>query len=332
MINVTLKHLRGFVAVAEEGSYSRAAQRLFLTQSSVTATIQQVEQAIGLTLLDRTTRRVALTNEGSEFLPVARRLLKDFDAAVSDIRAVAERQRGHLGIAAAPSVVALILPPLICEFSARYANISLAIRDAGSQSVQQRVLDSEIDFGIASKWADDPRLDFEPLLRDRFEIVVRRDHPFAKCSALTWKHLEKHRFVGLANDTGVQAMLRSVPTLPRSVQEPQYQTSSTSALEAMLKEGLGVSVLPALAARLISSKHLAFIELREPLVERELCVITRQGRSLSPAAQTILRLLHDKVNSLELPAGVRLVARMPPDPIEGKSVRRSLPKVTATTR
>ena len=214
MINVTLKHLRGFVAVAEEGSYSRAAQRLFLTQSSVTATIQQVERAIGLTLLDRTTRRVALTNEGSEFLPVARRLLKDFDAAVSDIRAVAERQRGHLGIAAAPSVVALILPPLICEFISRYDNISLAIRDAGSQSVQQRVLDNEIDFGIASRWSDDPRLDFEPLLRDRFEIVVRRDHPLANCTSLTWKHLEKHRFVGLANDTGIQAMLRSVPRRP----------------------------------------------------------------------------------------------------------------------
>jgi len=307
VINVTLKHLRGFVAVAEEGSYSRAAERLFLTQSSVTATIQQVENAIGLVLFDRTTRRVTLTQAGADFLPVARRLLKDLDAAIADIRAVAERQKGHLGIAAAPSVIALILPPVISEFSARFANISLAIRDGSSQTVQQRVLDNEIDFGIASKWSSEAGLEFKPVLKDRFEVVARRDHPLARRRRVAWKDLEEHRFIGLATDTGIQAMLRSVPSVPRSIQSPLYQTSSTTVLEAMLREGLGISVLPALAARLISSDKLAFVELADPLVERELCIITRQGRTLSPAAQTMLRLIMERLQSVRLPKGARFI-------------------------
>lgn len=307
MINVTLKHLRGFVAVAEEESYSRAAQRLFLTQSSVTATIQQVEEAIGLTLFDRTTRRVTVTNEGREFLPVARRLLTDFDAAVSNIRAVAELRRGHLGIAAAPSIVTLLLPPLISKFYSFHANITLAIRDCSSQSVQRGVHDAEVDFGIASKWTDDPTLDLKPLLRDRFVLVVRRDHPLARFDRLTWKHLENERLIGLTKDTGIQVLLALMPSLPRSVLEPQYRTSSTPALLPMLKEGIGLSVMPALAARVISSDELAIIELQEPLVERELCIITRHGRALSPAAQGMIKLINDNLPSFALPVGVRQV-------------------------
>ncbi len=306
VINITLKHLRGFVAVAEEGSYTRAAERLFLTQSSLTATIQQIERTLGLTLFDRTTRRVALSREGGEFLPVAKRLLQDFDAAVRDIRSVAERQRGHVGVAAAPSVVALILPPVIAEFSARYPNITLAVRDGGSRAIQQRVLHSEVDFGIANKWSDDPGLEFRPLLRDRFHVVANVGHPLARRRQVKWKQIQNQPQIALTTDTGIRAMLSSVPAVPVAGREPLYQLASTTALEGLLRQGVGVTVLPALAAHLIASPHIAFVPLVEPQVERELCIITRRGRALSPAAQSMLALLSSGLKVAKLPAGVKL--------------------------
>ncbi len=310
-INATLRHLRCFTAVAREGSFTQAAKRMFLTQSSLTAAIKQLEQAVGLKLFDRTTRRVTLTREGASFVPVAERLLQEFDAAVADVRAVAERQRGHVSIAAAPSVVALILAPAIARFSAAYPNISVAVRDGGAELVQRRVLASEADFGITSKWADDPGLDFRPLIRDRFGVVCRGDHPLARVKGrIPWKRLQAQRYIGLAADTGIRTMLQSTPGLPPAVRAPHFEVSSTSSLYAMLDAALGISVLPALAAHLTPLDRLAFRELAEPQLEREICIITRRGRALSPAAQSMLAMIAQHLQSHALPRGARPVGNI----------------------
>lgn len=308
MINPTLKHLRCFVAVSREGSFTLAAERVFLTQSALTATIQQFERAIGLRLLDRTTRRVSLTREGAGFLPVAERLLQDFDTAISDVRAVAKRESGHVSITAAPSVVVLLLAPVAALFGAAYPNIRIAVRDGGSELVQRRVLESESDFGFASKWSDDPALEFRPVLRDRFGVVCRKDHPFAKRRGkLTWRRLETERHVGLAPDTGIHAMLQSAPGIPPNVRTSHFQVSSTTSLHAMVDAGLGISVLPALAAHLEPFDRLAFRELAEPRLEREICLVTRRSRSLSPAAQSMLGMIDQYMRARTLPTGVELV-------------------------
>lgn len=307
-INATLRHLRCFATVAREGSFTQAAKRLFITQSSLTAAIQQLEQAVGLRLFDRTTRRVTLTREGASFVPVAERLLNDFEAAVADVRAVAERQSGHVSIAAAPSVVALILAPAIAGFSATYPNISVAVSDGGAELVQQRVLSSEADFGITSRWADDPGLDFRPLICDRFGVVCRKDHALGRGKTrIVWKRLQGERYIGLGIDTGIRTMLQSSPDLPTMLRTPHFEVSSTGSLYAMLDAGLGISVLPALAANLRPLNQLAFRELSEPFLERTICVITRRGRALSPAAQSMLDMIARHLQSHALPPGAWLV-------------------------
>lgn len=308
-INVTLRHLRCFATVAREGSFTQAAKRMFITQSSLTAAIQQLEQAVGLRLFDRTTRRVTLTREGASFVPVAERLLNEFDAAVADVRAVAERQRGHVSIAAAPSVVALILAPAIAVFSATYPNISVAVSDGGAELVQQRVLASEADFGITSRWADDPGLEFQPLLYDRFGVVCRNDHPLSRSKKrISWKRLQGERYIGLGVDTGIRTMLQSTPDLPAMLRTPHFEVSSTGSLHAMLDAGLGISVLPALAAHLKPLNQLAFRELAEPRLEREICVITRRGRALSPSAQSMRDMILRHLQLHAPPRGARLAS------------------------
>ncbi len=290
-INATLKHLRCFTTVAHEGSFTQAAKRMFLTQSTLTAAIQQLEQAVGLKLFDRTTRRVTLTREGTSFVPVA------------------DRQLGHVSIAAAPSVVALILAPAIAKFSAAYPNISVAVSDGGAESVQRRLLSSEADFAITSRWSDDPRLDFRPLIRDRFGVVCRSDHPLGRTKTrVAWKRLQGERYIGLAVDTGICTMLQSTSGLPAMLRTPHLEVSSTGSLHAMLDAGLGIAVLPALAAHLMPLSPFAFRELSEPRVEREICVITRCGRVLSPAAQSMLTVIIGHLQSQVLPPGVRLIA------------------------
>lgn len=102
-------------------------------------------------------------------------------------------------------------------------------------------------------------------------------------------------------------MLQSTPGLPLAVRAPHFEVSSTGSLYAMLDAGLGISVLPALAAHLAPFDRLAFQELAEPQLEREICVITRHGRALSPAAQSLLAMIGQHLQSYALPRGARSV-------------------------
>ena len=205
--------------------------------------------------------------------------------------------------------MALVLAPAIARFSVTYPNISVALSDGGAELVQQRLLASEADFGITSRWADDPGLDFRPIICDRFGLVCRRDHPLGRAKTrIHWKRLQGERYIGLAADTGIRTMLQSTPGLPAMLRTPHFEVSSTGSLHAMLDAGLGVSVLPALAAHLKPLDQLAFRELTGPRLEREICVITRRGRVLSPAAQSMLTVITEHLQSHVLPPGARLVA------------------------
>ena len=109
--HVTLKHLNAFVAVAQESSFTRAAERLFQTQSSVTSLVRQLEEALSTLLFARTSRRVLLTAAGEEFLPRVMRLLADFDGAIGDVVRFGALERGRVGVAAAPSAITQIIAP-----------------------------------------------------------------------------------------------------------------------------------------------------------------------------------------------------------------------------
>ena len=98
MANITLKQIRAFIAVAAEGSFTKAADSLHVTQSTLTSSIKVLEDEIGLQMFDRSTRSVMLTRQGISFLPTAQRLLRDLEDALDDLRMVAERDRGSVTV------------------------------------------------------------------------------------------------------------------------------------------------------------------------------------------------------------------------------------------
>ncbi len=293
-MSITLKHLRSFAEVARQGNFTRAAQALSLSQPALTITIHQFEDLIGVKLFDRTTRRVRLTSEGEEFLPTARRVLEDFDHAIAGIREVAERRRGRVGVATLPSVAVRLLPEVIARFTQSYPGIHVHLHDDNASGIQRRVRRNEVDFGISSRWEVAPDLDFSPLMSDPFGMVCRADHPLAqRTGAITWQELGGYTFLGLAPDTGIRPLMQAVGDLPENIRVPQYEASNIATVEGMLAAGLGITALPALAVSAALDRGLVFRNLTMPAIEREICLVTRKGRSLSPAASTLRDLILD---------------------------------------
>ena len=297
-MNVTLKHLQAFVAVAQEGSFTRAARRLALSQPALTIQINHFEEELGVRLFDRTTRRVLLTDNGAEFLPTAERLLEDVHSAIAEVRDVAARRRGRVGVATLPSIAVKLMPDMIGAFRRDYPGVSVHLLDANASGVQARVRRKEVDFGLASQWQLDEDLQFEPVMRDPFRVVCRRDHPLAAGDGpLTWADLADQDFLGLAPDTGIRPLIEAIADLPASVRQPPVEVSNIATLEGMLTAGLGVSVLPELALPSDPDGRLTSRPLHGPALSRELCLITRRGRSLSPAAQSLRDLIVSRLAS-----------------------------------
>lgn len=307
---VTLRHIRSFVAVAETGSFTGAAARLFLTQSTLTTTIQQLEEDVGVKLFDRTTRSVAMTPAASRFLEQAERLMQDFDTMIGDLRAISESAQGHLRIATAPSVLTWLLAPSLPRFRANYPQITLSLRDGGSRDIERRVLEGEVDFGISSAQMGYGELNYAPLFKDRYGVVCSPDHPLAKLEgSLHWSQIAPYQadMVGLASDTHVGSLHRENLQRFGLTNYPE-EVSSSASLYAVLSLGSRFSIVPVLTAHTHQLETLVFRELVGPVVHREICLITRKLRSLSPSADRLQQALRTTLLALDVPAGIQILA------------------------
>lgn len=304
--HVTLKHLNAFVAVAQESSFTRAAERLFQTQSSVTSLVRQLEEALSTLLFARTSRRVLLTAAGEEFLPRVMRLLADFDGAIGDVVRFGALERGRVGVAAAPSAITQIIAPAAAAFAARHPAVRLYLSDDNSGRIQRKVAAREVDFGLTSRWADAPGLDFEPLLEDRFGVLYREDDAGlrpGRDGTVRWADLAGRQLVGVVDETGIIALLRARADLPIEAAAPFHEASSTTSQAALVKAGLGVALLPALAAERVREPGLAYALLARPTMVRTVCLIRHLDYPLSPAADALIGAIRDYLKTAELPPG-----------------------------
>lgn len=307
--NVTLKHLRCFLAVAESGSFTMAASRLFMTQSALTATIQQFEEAAGLKMFDRTTRRVAMTDHAEHFIAEARKVVHGFDGAIGDLTALAQGERGHIRIGAAASVIYQFLVDAIPKFRKSYPNVTISLRDPAAQQVELLVVEGEVDFAIDSKHQGHEDLVYTPLVADRYGVVCHRDFPLAhRKRRLRWADLTPHDYVAFSADTGIGQFLRSHAGHWPVLGGTHDEVGSTTSPFAVLSMGGRYLVLPAMAMKGRGLPELVFRELHAPPLAREICLITRRLRSLSPSAQRLLDILLAGIQQHKLPAGVSLLA------------------------
>lgn len=305
--NVTLKQLRSFLAVADTGSFTAAALRLCVTQSALTATIQQFEEAVGLRMFDRTTRRVQLTGHAEQFLPGAQRVVNGFDSAISDLQAVAQGERGHIRICAAASVIGQFLVPALPRFRDVYPGITISLRNPAAQQTEQLVLEGEVDFAIDSKFHGHDALDYTPLVKDCYGVVFHRDSPLAQAAGpVTWDALRHGKYVGFSADTGIGRFLRSHAAHWPELAREHDEVESTAYLFAMLARGGYYSVLPALAYQRNTYPELLFRPLQGPELLRELCVMTRPLRAQSASAQRLLGIVRETLAGQEMPPGVWL--------------------------
>ncbi|WP_321943873.1 LysR family transcriptional regulator [Paraburkholderia tropica] len=307
--NVSLRHVRCFVEIAHSGSFTAAAARLYMTQSSLTHVIQQFEEAIGIQLFDRSTRRVTLTDAALHYLPEAEQLVKRFDASIADLSAFSSLKKGHIRFAAAASVIELYLNRVIERFHREYPQMTVSVRDSGAQHLERMVLEGAIDFAVAERHQQIEDLRYTPLMADRYGVVFRNDDALASSTGpVDWRSLELDRYLGFTTDTGVDSFLRRHTDQFVAEDGGRNEVSSSTSLFSLLQTPGRYSIVPALTAHHGRVYGLSFRPLAAPELKREICLISRNLRSLSPGAEAFLAIFQATLLDTKPPEHVELIA------------------------
>jgi DNA-binding transcriptional LysR family regulator len=286
-INFDLNDLLAFRAVAELTNFRRAAESVHLSQPAFSRRIDKLEQALGVRLLERTTRRVTLTAVGRDFERKVRELLDELDITLLGIRGVAATRMGEVTVACVPSTVYYYLSRVIRLYHERSPKVRVRVFDAGANEALAAVSRGEADFGLNFMGAQEGDLDFKTLVEERFVAACRRDHPVARMKRVSWSQLRDLDFISVSRSSGNRVLLdqalAGVPERPIAIYEAQHVTAVLGLVEA----GLGVAAVPAMAMPGADHPLLVSVPLVEPVVTRKIGLIRRRGRSLSPAAQQL---------------------------------------------
>lgn len=284
-VNITLRQLRAFVEVARNGGFTAAARKLHLTQSATSLLVRELEHQLGLQLIDRTTRQIALTDAGSEFLSGAQRILADVEQAVAGTQDLLQRRRGRVTVATTPMLAASFMPSVIAEFQSTHPGITVRLADVPAEQVVRLVQGGEADLGFGVFSRADSDLQRSALLRHRMGAMMPSSWPLAtRKRNLTWADLAGQPLVAMSQSSGFQALIDPHLHKNGTVVEPRFEVGYLGTAVGLVEAGLGITIVPAYVGQLLRSTRVRFRPLHNPVVERDIELVMRSGRSLSPGA------------------------------------------------
>ena len=283
--------VQAFIAVATHRNFRRASAELHITQTALSRRLQTLEAYLGVKLVERTTRSVELTRIGRDFLPRGQRLLGELETALTEIRETGRALRGDVSIACVPTIGVRYLPRVIQEYSARYPDNRIKILDHSSYGVADAVLRREAEFGINVAGSHDAGLVSVPLVRDRFVLICRDDHPLAARKRLSWSQLESHPLIFAGHVSGNRPLLDLALAADSPRLRAYYEVQRSSTALGLVAEGVGAAVVPNLAVQKDAYPRIRVVALVDPVVSRSLVLVSPRTSHLSPAAQALYDML-----------------------------------------
>jgi len=299
--NLNLRHLEALVAIARTGNFTRAAQALHISQPSLTVQIHQLEETLGVRLLDRNTRSVKLTQIGKQLTPVIQRLVRELESVVANAKELSTGDRGLVTVAALPSISSTILPRIIARFREQSPGIDVALKDVVAARILTLVKNEDVDFGIGSISDADPDIYTTPLFTDRMRIIFLPGSPLEHKRIVTLKLLTDLPLILMDQQSSVRTLIDRAFEAIGHYPVPAYEVTYMSTAVGMVKAGLGITFLPSSALEVSELSGVRSRVLNHPALTRKIVVAQKTGRSLSPAAEVFVKSLIASSQSLLTP-------------------------------
>lgn len=284
---MSIKQLRAFLVVAQSLSFAQASQHLHLSQPALSLAIKTLEESLGGALLVRTTRSVALTREGEVLLPIARRLIADWDNTEELLRQHFTLKLGRVAIAALPSFAASLLPVALKAFRDCHPDINVTVHDVVNEQVVEMVRNHRVELGVVLEPESLEGLAFTPLYLDRFIAVVPAASRLANYEELQWSDLLSEPFIALQRPSAVRTLLENSVSAHHGRLPVAFESHQLVTIGRMVSQGLGVSVVPSLCLQQMEALGARCVALNQPRVEQRVGLIHLAGTTISAAAKAL---------------------------------------------
>lgn len=290
-LNVHQLHI--FYTVAERGTFSAAAQALHMTQPAVTMQVQALEEWFGTKLLNRTTKKLELTEAGHHLLPQARKaveLMRETDAVMAKF---AEQLKGRLQFAASLTLGEYVLPPMLSSFLRRHPELSISMKVMNTTDIIEAIANQGVDFGLIEAPCEEPGFHAEPIMDDELVLVVPKGHRFADLREVALSEVVQEPMVLREKGSGTRQVMED-ELLRHGVSADGLRVvsdfESSGAIKSAVEEGLGVSVLSAWAVRKeVAAGVLRAVPIRGVAFRRQFFVVRLKSSLLSVPAAALLR-------------------------------------------
>lgn len=288
-MNVTLKQLRAFLAVARGASFTSAAEGLFVSQPALSSLIKEFETAVGVRLLDRSTRRNQLSEVGRGLFPLLDKIVQDLDRVLAEVSDIKALKKGLVRIAAPQLLACTLMPEFVAHYREAHPGITMRLVDCRIEEVIPKVASGEADFGVGPERVVGCEVGAVQLFELPFMAVFPAGHPLEAQAEVSWAQLSAHPFITMQ---GLFAERISVDLRDVSL-TPAHEVAFMSTALSMASSGLGVTACIPYAQPLVKLYRLQMRPLIDPVIRRRFFVVSHAGRSLSPAAHSAMESLKD---------------------------------------
>jgi len=291
---VTLRQLRTFKTVADLNSFSLAAQRLKLSQPSVSYQVKELEETLGLPLLDRLGKRVQLTEAGTLLYGYARRMLDVLDEVTVAIEEIRGIKRGSLRVGASTTVGIYLLPAALGAFKKLHPGLVISLEIGTRTRVQEQVLRNELDLAVVGPASKDPELAIIPFLSDELVVVAPAGHPLASSRSLGLKELADQPFIMREVASGSRLSFEKAARKAGARLKVAMELGSNGAIKHAVESGLGLAVISRYACALeFSSGRLVELDVRGFPIRRDWHIVHLRRRRLPASVRSFIDFLKD---------------------------------------
>ena len=298
-VDLSLAQLQAFVHIVAAGSFRGAALQMGVSQPALSRAIRQAEGVLGTRVFDRDTRNLQITAVGQQLLPIAERVLREFDASFGELGQFLQGRSGKVAVAALPSTGTSLLATAVASFRALHPQVEFTLVEAAADSLLNVIDDGKADFGLSVKPAPDRRLRYRHLLDDPFMLLCRDDDPLATRASVPWSIFTTRDYISAQPRSSIRQLTDAVFLQRRMAVRPSLECPSVSACSALVMANAGIAAVPQLALSLVNMQGLCAVPLVRPHMLRSIGIITRIGRSLAPASTAFMEHLLGQVEEAD---------------------------------
>ncbi len=286
-----LRQLRYLVALAEERHFTRAAFREHIAQPALSQQIKRLEEEVGLALVERTTRQVAITDAGELLVARARRILAEVEAAQSELQSLRGIHTGHVTVGAMHTMGPVDVSLALAIFHERHPDVELTVREMSSEELAEMLRVDELDLAFLSvtERIESHGLGLQQLVSEELVVVLPRDHTLSGHKRIWMAELQNEQFISYRQGSRLRELLVSASQQAGFEPQVKLESNESQRIRRLVARRMGVAILPRSDA-VSPGAEVAVVKLIEPSLHRDITLAWREERRLPPAAAELLAL------------------------------------------